>query len=230
MESNVRKKQNILFVLGILILIVSISGIAFAFFNYTRTGDNNTLKLGSIEFSSDYTNVTLQNIFPISSNNVGTDVNNVATVTINVNGKTTYARGIEYLVSLVDVDNIGGNTVIPISLNVSVSSGLGASDNSYFTNRGSTTKLYKVLADDTVYNGEYVIVGYIPNSDVTTNGTIILKAYIDSNSIAITDTYDGYETFDMGTTNNWVDGRSVITTDEWNEAISEGLSFKIKVS
>ena len=32
-----------------------------------------------------------------------------------------------------------------------------------------------------------------------------------------------------GTTSNWVHGRTVLTTEQWNGLATNGLSFKIKV-
>ena len=52
-------------------------------------------------------------------------------------------------------------TPISISAKLKNISSQNNSDNSYFTNRGSTDKVYKILADNTVYDGEYVFVGYL---------------------------------------------------------------------
>ena len=38
-----------------------------------------------------------------------------------------------------------------------------------------------------------------------------------------------YELYTDGTTDNWVDGRTVLTTEEWNALSSGGVSFQIKV-
>ena len=64
------------------------------------------------------------------------------------------------------------------------------------------------------------------------NGTLTVRAYLDAGSLAITDTYagSGNEATDQnGTTDSWVSGRTVITTDQWNSLASSPLSFKIKV-
>ena len=69
-------------------------------------------------------------------------------------------------------------------------------------------------------------------------------AYLDARNIAISDTYpegDATHTetsgetsvevvdYTDGTTSNWVDERTVLTTAEWNALQSSGVSFKIKV-
>ena len=49
---NDKKKQLILSILGVFILVVAVTGISIAFFNYTRTGTANTVKTGRIYFNS----------------------------------------------------------------------------------------------------------------------------------------------------------------------------------
>ena len=59
-----------------------------------------------------------------------------------------------------------------------------------------------------------------------------IRAYLDAGALAITDTYagSGNEATDQnGTTDSWVNGRTVITTDQWNSLASSPLSFKVKV-
>ena len=53
-EFNKKKerKQNILIVIGLFVLIGMIGGLTFTFFNYTRTGQTNTVRLGEINFRS----------------------------------------------------------------------------------------------------------------------------------------------------------------------------------
>ncbi len=80
------------------------------------------------------------------------------------------------------------------------------------------------------YNGKYIAVGYIPSGSTGVNGSIDITAFIDTNKVAISDTYDGTESDLMGTTNDWVMGREVFTTTEWNSFDSVNpLSFKVKV-
>ena len=70
------------------------------------------------------------------------------------------------------------------------------------------------------------------NSDIVTiniegetgvNGNIDITAFIDINKVAITDTYLNE------TDEDWVMGREVLTTEEWNNFASTPLSFKVKV-
>ena len=62
-------------------------------------------------------------------------------------------------------------------------------------------------------------------------GHIYIKAYLDAGAIAISDTYDANDpgTDNMGTTNSKAQGKTVITTPEWNALQNSGVSFKVKV-
>ena len=67
-KNKVKQKQMILMFIGIAILLVSITGITFAFFNYTRTGGANVIKTGNIEFNmTQGKTINLQNVFPVTS-------------------------------------------------------------------------------------------------------------------------------------------------------------------
>ena len=54
MINNETKKQNILLMLGIFVLVGLIGAVTYAFFNYTRTGDANLLRVGNIDFLLSY--------------------------------------------------------------------------------------------------------------------------------------------------------------------------------
>ena len=236
MESN---KKVLLSVVGIAILIVLVTGVTFAFFNYTRTGTRNIIKTGRIYFNSEQdTAINLTNMFPIDvTNGIPNDNTKVGEITINVVGDTTYDEGIEYLVSAVNVSNSVGNKSVPISIDVSVTNNstndpattLGTADSDYFANRGGNSSIYKVLANDTISNNDQLLVGYITKGQAGIDGNIVIKAYLDKAKIAITDTYDGNETDNMGTTTTWVNDRVTFTTGEWNSLQANGVSFQVKV-
>ena len=205
------KKNNkiLLSIIGIAVLIVAVVGVTYAFFNYTRTGSQNIIKTGRIYFNSEQgTAINLTNLFPVDPTETGVmdDATKVGTVTINVIGDTTYSGGIEYLVSAVNVQNSVGSKQLPISIQVSVednnendpSTSLGTSDTNYFTNRGTSaqTSIYKVLASDVIKNNDQLVVGYIKSGQDGIDGNIVIKAYIDKEKVAISDTYtegDRYE-------------------------------------
>ena len=237
MSNSNSSKQVLLSVIGIAILVVAVVGVAFAFFNYTRTGSSNTIKVGRISFVSRQTNtINLTNLFPIDPTNTSdmNDSTKVGTVEIEIEGDTDYANGVEYLVSAVDSSITTNGKVLPISLDINVTS-LGTEITSYWTARESkNATIYKKLVGETLEGNQQILVGYIkPNTTSGTaegvDGSITIKAYLDKNKIAISDTYNGSESDNMGTTTNWVNDRVVLTTNEWNALQNSGVSFKIKV-
>ena len=228
-----KKKKLIINIIGVFILIVAVLGVTYAFFNYTRTGPANTVGTGRISFNSTQSGIlTLTNSFPMTSNEALASENN--TVSIRVYGDTTYSDGIEYLLTTEDV-NIRTTTgkKVPLSIVASVTgNGLGTeSTTGYFTtDRGHTTSYYKLLNEDVIEPGEYLLVGYIAPGQAGVDGTINITAYLDRDEIAISDTYDGTASDNMGTTSEWVDGRVVLTTSEWNSLTgNNALSFKVRV-
>ena len=218
------KKANVLMVLGLFVLIGLIGGLSIAFFNYTRTGSPNLLTTGDISFNSNYETVTIANVFPIATANVGTDTNNVMTVNVNVTGRTTYAKGLYYEVTADDVNLTVNGKNIPVSIQTTASNLNNVTLTSYENG--------KVLTD-----GSLFAYGTIPASDEThdnsVDGTITLKVYLDASKIAVTDTIENgaiYATgYDNGTNTGWINGRTVLTTQEWNNLANTPLSFKVKV-
>ena len=231
MESS---KKILLSTIGIAVLIVIVTGVTFAFFNYTRTGTSNNIKVGRISFvSKDEETITLSNLFPIDPENT-TDMNDstkVGTYQITIEGDTDYSGGIEYLVSTTN-SNLSN---LPISINMTVGNGLGTNDTNYFTSRDTaTTPIYKKIVGSEIVGDQMLLVGFIPQNTTLgtsdeTGDTITIKAYLDKNKILISDTYDGTESDNMGTLNSMADGKTVLTTTEWNALSSTGVSFKIKV-
>ena len=215
------KKRNMIVVSLLVLGLVSITtGVTFAFFNYTRTGTENILAVGRIYFtSSQGTAINLTNVFPVKSTELENN-DNVGSVTLTVRGDTTYNDGIEYLVSADSVVNTVNSKEIPIGVNVTTSN-LGTNDDSYFTNRGGSTSIYKVLAKDTINTDDPLVVGYITKGATGVNGTVTIKAFIDADKIAITDTPEDNV--------DWQQGREVFSTTEWNSLSSSGVSFKLRV-
>ncbi len=230
-----KRKSLIVTILLVVIVLITL-GVTYAFFNYTRTGSPNTIRVGRIAFTTNQTKtINLTNVFPIASSSVGTDTDNVGEVEVTITGDTDYFGGIEYLISS-DNTNIytTSGKAVPVSLDITVTN-LGTENANYFTARESQdTTMYKKLTQDTIVGDQMLLVGYIkPNTTSGTaegvNGKITIKAYLDNDKIAISDTYDGTESDNNGTTNEWVDNRTILTTDEWNALQSSGISFQIKV-
>ena len=255
----IKSKKQMFTVIGAFFLVMMLTTVTYAFFNYTRTGSSNTIRTGRIAFNSEQgTAINLTNLFPIDPTATGimNDNTKVGTVIVNVTGDTTYSEGIEYLVSAVNVTNTvgSGNDVktLPISIQVSVESNtqndpattLGTEDEEYFEKRGENASYYKVLASEAINEGEELLVGYIAPGATGVDGNIVIKAYLDANKIAISDTYpeqvithtEGEEPnqttvtdYTNGTTSTWANGREVFTTTEWNSLQTNGVSFQVKV-
>ena len=222
------KAQKFAVILGGLGLLFMVGGVTSAFFNYTRTGNENVVKTGNIEFNFTENVLHLENVFPINSSDVLTDQNNVGVSTVNIQGNTSYNGGIEYLVSVASGENLILNgQSIPVSVNIDTTQDtnktIGSNDTDYFDNRGGSTSIYKVLAKDTIAAGEKLLVGYIaPNEEI--NGKITLRVYFDESKIGVSDTYYGGET-----PRSFGEGKVVLTTEEWNALQDSPIIFKIKV-
>jgi hypothetical protein len=224
----IKSKKQMFLVIAIFTLVIMLGTVSYAFFNYTRTGAENTVRVGRLSFVTNQTRtITLTDVFPIDSSNVNSDTDNVGEVVITISGDTDYVNGIEYLVSTEDVHiYTSEGKIVPVSLDVTVS-GLGDESSTYFTSRNSkNTTIYKKLSGNSVVGEQQLLVGYIkPNTVNGTaegiNGSIRIKAYFDNEKIAITDTLDESE--------EWVDGRTYITSSEWNSLSTNGVTFKVRV-
>lgn len=88
-------KKTILSVLGVMLLVIGVVRISFAFFNYIRTGEkNNQITSGKISFNfEDGQTLTLSNHFPMdgTGNGIGapyTEIDQVCTFTITGSAST----------------------------------------------------------------------------------------------------------------------------------------------
>ena len=242
----IKNKKQSMIIVGAFILVLMLFTTTYAFFNYTRTGTANNIRTGKIYFNADGGNntVTLSDLFPISvgeNETITSSTPGVGSLKLHITGDTTYTEGIEYLIEAVEVTG-NGNTSLPISIDISytpteVEQGqeanvIGTSDNNYFTNRGGETSRYKLLSTGSISEGEDILVGYIAPGATGIDGELTILAYLDADNIAITDTYDEDEpeTDLNGTTTDWIDGRTIFTTEEWNALQSTGVSFKIKTT
>ena len=109
----IKSKKQIFLVISVFALVMLLGTVTYAFFNYTRIGTSNTIKVGRIAFNSTQDNtINLSNVFPTTSNNL--DNTNSDTVTINITGDTTYTEGIEYKVTLEQVNNTINGKEVPI--------------------------------------------------------------------------------------------------------------------
>ena len=237
---DIKKMKKILAVLIIVGVLSIVLGVSMAFFNYTRTGLSNNLNVGRISFASNQKEtIYLTNAYPITvtkdANGHITNQTGFDTLEIEITGDTDYSEGVEYLISSVN-SNIYTSTgkLVPISLDVTVTN-LGTENNNYFTAReGKNTTIYKKLVGGELVGDQMLLVGFIaPNNPTGTiagiNGKITIKAYLDDAKIGVSNTYDGTESDNMGSTNEWARGKTILTTEEWNSFSNSGISFKVKV-
>ena len=193
-----RKYNKIAMIMCSFGLFLILTGVTYSFFNYTKTGLANNFNVGNISFTTqNEQTITLNNLFPIDPTEQGimNDSTKVGTYQISISGNTDYAKGLEYLVSVVDTHlTTSTDKTIPISLNVTANN-LGTSEDDYFVEREDKDRtIYKSLVNDAITGDQMIMVGYIkPNTTVGTaegvNGSITIKAYLDKSKIAISDTY-----------------------------------------
>ena len=262
MDNSKQSKQILLSVIGEAILVVAVVGVSFAFFNYTRTGAANQVSTGKIKFVSEQEgSITISNVFPLTSEQLTTEiakttvgnaaydenyVPNFAEVVVTIKGETTYSQGLDYRVTAAAVDfetNATGTnaTNVTLPVNVTVTAANLGTDVGTGAISGNTdqVKVHSYTSTTPLANGDTLAEGHIaPTADANAftgerlTGTLTIRAYLDSGTLAITDTYAGAgneATDQNGTTDSWVGTRTVITTDQWNSLASSPLSFKVKV-
>lgn len=238
MEQSNQSKKVLLSVIGVAILVVAVVGVSFAFFNYTRTGNTNTVKTGHIYFTTSQSEMNVTDLFPVAaatgqavSDNL-TQNGGYATVTIT--GKTTYAGGLDYRVTAQDVNLTVADKELPVSVYVTEGTAPSAisSHAVYSYNVGNSSQ---VIANDKILAEGHI--DAVDENAANISHTITIRTYLDRARISISDTYDSSNpgTDDMGTTTTWVGTRTNFTTTEWNnfhehaDATSNPVSWKIRV-
>ncbi len=218
---NYRRIAMLMCSVGLMFLL---TGVTYSFFNYTKTGTANSFETGTINFSvDDGESISLTNVFPMTASEASEA--NIDTLTIGISGNTTYSSGEEFLISIVDVTKIN-NKEIPISYiatyTPTTGNSIGTEEDDYFTERESkSTNIYLLNENGWVKEDKQVLVGFIKGGTAGIDGTLTIKPYVDEERIAITDTPEENP--------EWVAGRTVFSTTEWNSLQgNNAISFKIK--
>lgn len=220
----IKSKKQMFIVISVFALVMVLGTVTYAFFNYTRTGTANNLGTGQIYFNTmEGPTLNLTNLFPMTSEEAGEA--NLDSITIVIEGNTTYSDGEEYEISLVDVNNTINGKKIPINYIATYAPNtgkvIGTPSNDYFNAReDKDANIYLLNATGKVEEGKQVLVGYVDNGATGIEGTLTIKVYIDADRIAITDTPDA--------NTEWQQGRTVFTTEEWNSFATTPISFKIR--
>ena len=195
----IKSKKQMFAVIAVFTLLLFVGGTTYAFFNYTRTGAQNTVRTGTINFNSSQTNntVSITNLFPISATDINNPSyeNNIGKVEITVTGDTTYSGGIEYKLSIVNpvVTATANNETVtlPLSFVVTtesittgeapnqVTTNLGTLRNDYFgsaTRSSATTPIYSILAGSSPEQVEEkdIFAGFIP-ANTSVNGKVVIN-------------------------------------------------------
>ena len=237
MNQSNSSKQVLLSVIGVAILVVAVVGVSFAFFNYTRSGQENTVQTGKIWFNSTQAGaLSIANFFPQRPNS--SDTANTSSTYVTIQGGTNYQHGLVYSLRAVDVKSNGaaynptaqGN--VPILIDVALDDQAGTvNDTTHgtFTPAGTGTGI-QLVEGASLGSGT---IKYQANPTATdVNGKIKITAYIDAD-VAITDTLvgdaDEPSGYQNGTTTDWVNGRKRLTTAQWNELADHPVSFRVQV-
>ena len=222
-------RKVMLCIIGLVLLLVATLGVTYSFFNYTKTGLLNNIGTGRIYFNSEQNGkLTLTNVFPMTKDEV--EEANLDTVSVTIEGDTTYHDGEEFEIRLTNVNNTVNGKTIPLSFMATYEAvngkSIGTSSDDYWNSRESKdANIYTLVSDGAVTEHKQLLVGFIKSGDTGINGTLTIKAYIDADKVAISDTYNIFD----GTTSEWVNGRDVFTTEEWNNIKNNPISFKISV-
>ena len=195
---------------------------------------------GKINFQSTQTQnpVTVSNLFPLtaaptSSTAFSTETNaqnSFARTIIHVEGETTWANGLDYVVSAVQKNLTVGNSATPLPLKVHVYESTDSNTHAGDLQTGGNDTL--VLPFETAANlpstGKTELAsGHIAGTSTYGSGNrykrdIVVDAYILASDIAITDTPEE--------STAWVNGRTRYSTEQWNAlSTAGGAKFKILV-
>lgn len=101
MNNENSSKQVLLSIIGIAILVVAVVGVSFAFFNYSKTGeDNNYVTTGSVFFNfTEGDAILLENQFPLdddSGKELATTKEAKGSLSFSIVGFDSSAKGIDY--------------------------------------------------------------------------------------------------------------------------------------
>ena len=111
MEGN-SKKQMLLSVLGVMLLVVMVVGVSFAFFNYTRTGaQDNVIQTGTLTFAfADKNFINLTDQFPMKTSD-GLKLTGTGNVCeFSVTGNVPAGTNVNYTVYAIDGAAVGTKT------------------------------------------------------------------------------------------------------------------------
>lgn len=187
MEQKNNSKQILLSVLGIVILVIVVLGISFAFFSYTKTGSsNNVVQTGEVSLAfTESATISLTNQFPTldSAAVISGSNNDVTAMNFSVTGYYSASTGtIDYTIYAINGDTVNNRTNrlqdSEINIKLTPSSGTTLVNNyaGPTTSSGNANPV-AVSSLSTDANGKILAVGRI------NHGTISANPQIDSYSL-----------------------------------------------
>ncbi len=178
-DNNIKRKQKLVIVL-LIVVVLAIIGTTYAFFNYTREGQENVINTGVILFDfQDSGELQLSNQFPISES----DLTNDYKIDFSISGHNTLTDGVDFNVYAVHGDDVTGKTwltdnIIKMKL-VSPSNGDG------FT----ITNNYATAASPIYTDGKALLAtGNIKNTSALTTKNFTLYVWIDDSLAFVSST------------------------------------------
>lgn len=175
-------KKLVIMIFMVLLLIVIVGATSYAFFNYTKTGVNNTIETGTISFDfvNNNPNINIGNAFPIDSEDLDTTYESTFTITSH----NTITEGIMYRVYAVYGEEVTGKT--RLLDDVMSFQFIPATDGNGFT---TTINNYSTAGSIQFVNGKALIsAGLVKNTTDLTSKTYKIKMWIDSSKILISST------------------------------------------
>lgn len=177
-----RKKERTLIFVFAFFMIGVLGAISYSFFNYTRTGENNTIKTGNIEFEFNDNNpsINIGNAFPVDDS----EVDNTYEGSFTITAHTSLPDGIRYRVYAIYGDDVTSKT--RLLDNVITFQFTSATDGDGFT---TSTNSYSTAGSLVFENGKALIsTGLVKNTSDLTTKTYNYKLWIDSSKILISST------------------------------------------
>lgn len=109
------------------------------------------------------------------------NTNTLDSVTVTVEGDTTYADGEEFEITLVDVNNTYNGKTIPLkyiaTYEAEENKVIGTPSDTYFTSRESkNANIYLLNSSGEVKENAQVLVGYIKSGETGINGVLTISS------------------------------------------------------
>ena len=191
--NNNSGKQMLLSVIGVAVLVVAVVGVSFAFFTYTRTGEqDNVITTGSLTFAFADTNfINITDQFPMTTAQ-GLALNGEGnTCVFTVSGSAPTGTNIGYTVYAQDGAAVGNKTRLQDS---EVFVALDASGTGFTPATGVATGTpFSSLTNDVLGTGT------ITGSGATQTVTFTARMWVDSSVVSIGDAdSDDYSAAEYG--------------------------------